>query len=211
MFTGLIEELSKVSTLRGPELVIEATTVLEGLAEGDSIAVNGACLTAVDFTKNSFRTQVSPETFEKTTLGQLKPGDTVNLERAMTPNKRLGGHFVQGHVDGVGEVVGVEDQGDFQLWHFRAPRDVARYLIPKGSVAIDGISLTVVNPIGDRFSVAVIPATLEKTTLPLRATGSPVNLEADMIGKHIYHFMHNSSEEKLSLDFLRQHGFAEEK
>ena len=211
MFTGLIEELGNVATLRGPELVIQAKTVLEGLAEGDSIAVNGACLTAVDFTKNSFRTQVSPETFEKTTLGQLKPGDTVNLERAMTPNKRLGGHFVQGHVDGVGEVVGVDDQGDFQLWHFRAPREVARYLIPKGSVAIDGISLTVVNPIGDRFSVAVIPATLEKTVLPLRAPGSPVNLEADMIGKHIYHFMHNGSEEKLSLDFLRQHGFAEEK
>ena len=211
MFTGLIEELGNVATLRGPELVIEAKTVLEGLAEGDSIAVNGACLTAVDFTKNSFRTQVSPETFEKTTLGNLKPGDTVNLERAMTPNKRLGGHFVQGHVDGVGEVVGVDDQGDFQLWHFRAPREVARYLIPKGSVAIDGISLTVVNPIGDRFSVAVIPATLEKTVLPLRAPGSPVNLEADMIGKHIYHFMHNGSEEKLNLDFLRQHGFAEEK
>jgi riboflavin synthase len=211
LFTGIIEEIGRVRSLRGAELHIDATTVLEGLAEGDSIAVNGACLTAVEFDGTSFRVQVSPETFEKTTLGALVAGDTVNLERAMMANQRLGGHFVQGHVDGIGEVVGVDQQGAFQLWHFRAPELVVRYLIPKGSVAIDGISLTVVNPIADRFSVAIIPATLDKTVLPQRKPGAKVNLEADMIGKHIYHFMQQKKEKSLSMDFLREHGFAEEK
>lgn len=211
MFTGIIEEIGEVAALRGSELTIKATTVLEGLADGDSIAVNGACLTAVDFDTRSFRVQISQESFEKTTLGGLRPGARVNLERAMLANQRLGGHFVQGHVDGVGEVMGVDEQGDFQVWHFRAPADVARYLIPKGSIAIDGISLTVVNPIADTFRVAVIPATLEKTVLSHRAPGDPVNMEADMIGKHIYHFMHSDSKKPLSLDFLREHGFAEER
>lgn len=210
MFTGIIEEIGRVTSLSGAELAIEATTVIEDLAEGDSIAVNGACLTAVSYDKNQFRVQVSPETFEKTTLGRLKKGDPVNLERAMLPTRRFGGHFVQGHVDGVGEVTGVDDQGAFQLWHFRAPRDVARYLIPKGSVSIDGISLTVVNPVADVFSVAVIPATLEKTVLPARQPGDVVNMEADMIGKHIYHFMQGETKERISVDFLKQHGFAQE-
>jgi len=210
MFTGIIEEIGRVGSLRGADLAIEAAEVLDGLAEGDSIAINGACLTAVSFDTKSFHVQVSPETFEKTTLGRLKPGDKVNLERAMLPTRRFGGHFVQGHVDGVGEVTGVENQGAFQLWHFRAPREVARYLIPKGSVAIDGISLTVVDPVADVFSVAIIPATLEKTVLPQRKPGDPVNMEADMIGKHIYHFMHGGKKERISLDFLQDHGFAKE-
>ena len=211
MFTGIIEEIGEVKSLQGPDLVVAATTVTKDLAEGDSIAINGACMTAVDFDATSFRVQVSPESFEKTTLGRLRPGHRVNLERAMTAGKRLGGHFVQGHVDGVGAVLGVEDQGEFQVWRFRAPEAVARYLIPKGSIAIDGISLTVVNPVGDTFCVAIIPATLEKTVLSHREPGAPVNMEADMIGKHIYHFMHHGKESGLSLDFLRDHGFAGEK
>lgn len=210
MFTGIIEEIGKVASLRGPELVIQSSLVVQDLAEGDSIAVNGACLTAVAFDKKSFRVQVSPETFEKTTLGRLKAGDKVNLERAMTPSRRFGGHFVQGHVDGVGEVTGVDNQGDFQVWHFRAPRHVAQYLIPKGSVAVDGISLTVVNPVADVFSVAIIPATLAKTVLSSRVSGDPVNLEADMIGKHIFHFMQQGKKEPISVDFLKRHGFAQE-
>ena len=210
MFTGIIEEIGKVASLRGSELVIQSSLLVQDLAEGDSIAVNGACLTAVSFDKKSFRVQVSPESFEKTTLGRLKAGDKVNLERAMTPNRRFGGHFVQGHVDGVGEVTGVDNQGDFQVWHFRAPRHVAQYLIPKGSVAVDGISLTVVNPVADVFSVAIIPATLAKTVLSSRAPGDPVNLEADMIGKHIFHFMQQGKKEPISVDFLKRHGFAQE-
>ncbi len=210
MFTGIIEEIGKVASLRGPELIIQSSLVVQDLAEGDSIAVNGACLTAVSFDKKSFRVQVSPESFEKTTLGRLKAGDKVNLERAMTPNRRFGGHFVQGHVDGVGEVTGVDEQGEFQVWHFRAPRHVAQYLIPKGSVAVDGISLTVVNPVADVFSVAIIPTTLAKTVLSSRAPGDPVNLEADMIGKHIFHFMQQGKKEPISVDFLKRHGFAQE-
>ena len=210
MFTGIIEEIGHVASLTGAELAIEASVVLKDLAEGESIAVNGACLTAVSFDKKRFRVQVSPETFEKTTLGRLKKGDGVNLERAMLPSRRFGGHFVQGHVDGVGAVTGMEEQGEFQLWHFRAPLEVARYLIPKGSVAIDGISLTVVNPVADVFSVAVIPATLEKTVLTHRKPGDAVNMEADMIGKHIYHFMHGEKKERISIDFLKKHGYAKE-
>jgi riboflavin synthase len=210
VFTGIIEEIGKVASLRVPELVIQSSLVVQDLAEGDSIAVNGACLTAVSFDKKSFRVQVSPESFAKTTLGRLKAGDKVNLERAITPNRRFGGHFVQGHVDGVGEVTGVDDQGEFQVWHFRAPRHVAQYLIPKGSVAVDGISLTVVNPVADVFSVAIIPATLAKTVLSSRAPGDPVNLEADMIGKHIFHFMQQGKKEPISVDFLKRHGFAQE-
>jgi len=210
MFTGIIEEVGRVSALNGADLTIEAKAILDDVAEGDSIAINGVCLTAVDFDKRNFRVQVSPETFEKTTLGRLKKGDSVNLERAMLPTRRFGGHFVQGHVDGVGEVTKVIDQGEFQVWHFRAPRDVAQYLIPKGSVAIDGISLTVVNPVADVFCVAVIPATLDKTVLRQRKPGDPVNMEADMIGKHIFHFMHHGKKERISLDFLQDHGFAKE-
>lgn len=210
MFTGIIEEVGRVKSLNGADLTIEAKTILDDMAEGDSIAVNGACLTAVSFDKKHFHVQVSPETFEKTTLGRLKKGDQVNLERAMLPTRRFGGHFVQGHVDGVGEVTKVVDQGEFQVWHFRAPRDVAQYLIPKGSVAIDGISLTVVNPVADVFCVAIIPATLEKTVLAQRKPGDPVNMEADMIGKHIFHFMHHGKKERISLDFLQDHGFAKE-
>lgn len=210
MFTGIIEEVGRVTSLNGADLTIEAKTILDDMAEGDSIAVNGACLTAVSFDKKHFLVQVSPETFEKTTLGRLKKGDQVNLERAMLPTRRFGGHFVQGHVDGVGEVTKVVDQGEFQVWHFRAPRDVAQYLIPKGSVAIDGISLTVVNPVADVFCVAIIPATLEKTVLAQRKPGDPVNMEADMIGKHIFHFMHHGKKERISLDFLQDHGFAKE-
>lgn len=210
MFTGIIEEIGRVRALSGSELTIEATEVVDGLAEGDSIAINGACLTAVSFDARSFRVDVSPETFEKTTLGRLAVGEGVNLERAMLPSRRFGGHFVQGHVDGVGEVTGVEKQGAFQVWHFRAPREVACYLIPKGSVAVDGISLTVVNPVADVFSVAIIPATLDKTVLANRKPGDPVNLEADMIGKHIYHFMHGETKERITVDFLQKHGFAKE-
>lgn len=210
MFTGIIEEIGRVASVRGAELAIDARLVVSDIALGDSIAVNGVCLTAIAFDGHSFRVQVSPETFEKSTLGGLRPGDRVNLERAMSPNRRFGGHFVQGHVDGVGQVTAVQDQGEFQVWHFRAPRHVAQYLIPKGSIAIEGISLTVVNPTADVFSVAIIPATLDKTILRDRKPGDRVNMEADMIGKHIFHFMQQGKKEPINLNFLKQHGFAQE-
>lgn len=207
MFTGIIEEVGAVSRRSGSDITVLARTVLEGIREGDSIAVNGTCLTVVAFDAESFVVQVSPETSKRTTLGGLKPGDAVNLERALAAGMRMGGHFVQGHVDGVGRVRSVTPQGDFSLWRFQAPADIARYLVQKGSIAIDGISLTVVDPVGDTFDVAVIPATLQKTTLNSKRPGDPVNMEADMLAKHIFQFMKNMSGGGLTMDKLKRHGF----
>lgn len=209
MFTGIIEEVGAVSRRAGDMLTVLASTVLEGLKEGDSIAVNGVCLTAASFDAQSFAVRVSPETFQRTTLGSLKVGSPVNLERAMRLGDRLGGHIVQGHVDGVGRVKSIQPQGPFALWRFHAPAEVARYVVPKGSIAVDGISLTVVEPEGDTFGVALIPATLEKTTLAAKRAGDDVNLEADFLGKHIYHYMKGlTSGGGLTLDKLSRHGFA---
>jgi riboflavin synthase len=208
MFTGLIEEVGAVAARKADELTILAETVLGDLAIGDSVSVQGACLTAVAIAEDRFAVQLSPETVERTTLESIRPGDAVNLERAMSVGGRFGGHFVQGHVDGVGQVERVTPQGEFSYWTFRAPTEVARYLVPKGSVAIDGISLTVVDPKGDTFGVAIIPETIRKTTLASKRPGDAVNLEADMVGKHIYHFINRGQDSGLSLDFLARHGFA---
>lgn len=192
MFTGIIEEIGTVRAIDGPELTIACQRVLDALAVGDSIAIDGACMTVVRFDTDSFQVQVSPESFERTALGALRPGDPVNLERAMAAGDRFGGHFVLGHVDAVGRVEAVEPQGEFQLWTFTAPPDVAQYLVPKGSVTVDGISLTVVNPADGRFSAAVIPETLKKTKLHAKKAGDPVNLEADVFGKHILHYLRHT-------------------
>lgn len=209
MFTGLIEEAGAVIRKGGRELVIHAQTVLEDLKEGDSIAVNGACLTAVKVDAESFVVQTSPETLERTTLGQLSPGDAVNLERSLAVGDRLGGHFVQGHVDGVGRVHSVVPQGEFSMWRFQAPVEVARYLVPKGSITVDGISLTVVDPQGDTFGVAVIPETIVRTTLGNRRPGDAVNLEADLLGKYIYQFLQGmrGGSRDITPELLRRHGF----
>lgn len=207
MFTGIIEEIGSVAARNGADLTIRAKTVIEGMALGDSIAIDGACMTVAEFSGTSFRVQVSPESFAKTTLGALKPGDPVNLERAMAAGDRFGGHFVQGHVDGVGRIESVHAQGDFALWTFRAPAEVARYLVPKGSVTIDGISLTVVDPRDDVFDVAVIPETLQRTKLVSKKAGDAVNMEADMLGKHIYHYT-RAAAAGLTHETLARHGFA---
>lgn len=192
----------------GADLEIMAEAVLEGLKLGDSVAVNGACLTVAAINAGSFVVQASPESLSRTTLGDLRPGHAANLERAMRADGRFDGHFVQGHVDGVGRIEGVREQGEFSLWRFRAPAEVACYVIPKGSITIDGISLTVVEPEGDRLSVAVIPATLSHTTLPSKRVGDAVNMEADMIGKHLYHYLRAGAKEEITMDFLSRHGFA---
>ncbi|HOT50627.1 MAG TPA: riboflavin synthase [Candidatus Hydrogenedentes bacterium] len=209
MFTGLIEEIGAVLRRPGTELAIMAKTILEGLRPGDSVAIDGACMTVTGIHGDHFIVQVSPESFARTTLARLRPGDAVNLERAMAAGSRFGGHFVLGHVDGVGRVAAIQDQGEFSLWRFQAPDDVARYLVPKGSVAVNGISLTVIEPAGDTFGVAVIPTTLKQTTLGMKRPGDAVNLEADVIGKHIYHYVKgNSGRKDLDVDFLSRHGFA---
>ena len=210
MFTGIIEEVGAISKRGGAELTILAQKVLEDVKLGDSIAIDGACMTVVSFTEDSFIVQVSPESFERTTLGNLKAGDAVNLERAMALGDRFGGHLVQGHVDGVGRVERIEKQGEFTLWTFWAPAEVAPYLVPKGSVTVDGISLTVVSPTTETFSVAVIPTTLQETKLASKQPGDPINLEADVFGKHIYHYIKQGATQSGSItrEFLTKQGFA---
>jgi riboflavin synthase len=208
VFTGIVEEIGAVSRRSGAEIAILAEVVLEDLHLGDSIAVDGTCLTVVAILTDQFVAQVSPETYARTTLGDLRPGHAVNLERAMPANGRFGGHFVQGHVDGVGRIESKTDQGEFCLVRLNAPAEVGKYLVPKGSICVDGVSLTVVDPRADSFSVAVIPATLAATTLNTKPAGASVNLEADTIGKHIYHYLHGDKQGGITKDYLARHGFA---
>ena len=180
MFTGIVEELGKVAELSGSRLRISAHTVLDGSKIGSSIAVNGCCLTVVSLDQQSWSTDVSDETFSRTNLGAMKVGDVVNLERPMALGDRLGGHLVLGHVDAVGEVV--EPAPNLVV---RLPRDLMHLIVEKGSVTVDGISLTAFNLTNDTFCVAVIPHTAQVTTLSVRKIGDKVNIEMDMLAKHI--------------------------
>ncbi len=192
MFTGIIEELGRVHSLepRGDNVLIEieAHVVMEGTKDGNSIAVNGVCLTALDVCADGFRADGSRETLQRSTLGSLHVGSVVNLERAVTPQTRLGGHIVQGHVDGVGEVVSVTPEGPrggAEIWEFSAPGAVLRYAVEKGSVCVDGISLTLVSVGESSFTVSILPQTREATNLQSLSHGDRVNLEADVIGKYV--------------------------
>ena len=189
MFTGIIEELGRVRSVeeRGENarIVIEAHTVVDDTNHGDSIAVNGVCLTALDLQTDSFAADVSKETLSRSTLGSLRPGIAVNLERSVTPATRLGGHIVQGHVDARGELLSVEDHGESWTVRFGFPPEVARYLVFKGSVAVEGISLTIAELADDYFEVAIIPKTWEVTNLSRLQVGDRVNLEVDVIGKYV--------------------------
>ena len=189
MFTGIIEELGQVREVekRGEDarIVIEARTVTEGSRNGDSIAVNGVCLTALDVKPESFAADVSKETLFRSTLGNLKPGLPVNLERAVTPATRLGGHIVQGHVDARGTFLGSENHGDSWTFRFAYPKEIARYLVFKGSVAVEGISLTIANLTDDYFEIAVIPKTWEVTNFSQLKPGDDVNLEVDVVAKYV--------------------------
>jgi riboflavin synthase len=189
MFTGIIEELGTVRSIeeRGENarLVIGAQVVTEGTNHGDSIAVNGVCLTALDVSEESFAADVSRETLQRSTLGNLKPGTQVNLERAVTPATRLGGHIVQGHVDARGQFAGVEDHGESWTLKIGFPKEIERYLVFKGSIAVEGISLTIAALAADYFEVAIIPKTWEVTNLSHLKSGDSVNLEVDVIGKYV--------------------------
>jgi len=189
MFTGIIEELGSVRSIeqRGDNarIVIDAKLVTAGTNHGDSIAVNGVCLTALDIHDDSFAADVSRETLLRSTLGSLKPGTPVNLERAVTPATRLGGHIVQGHVDARGQLVSVEDHGESWTVRISYPAEVARYLVFKGSVAVEGISLTIANLTNDYFEIAIIPKTWDVTNLSRLRHGDSVNLEVDLIGKYV--------------------------
>jgi riboflavin synthase len=189
MFTGIIEELGSVRSVeaRGENarIVIDARVVTAGTNHGDSIAVNGVCLTALDIHDDSFAADVSRETLLRSTLGGLKPGAPVNLERAVTPQTRLGGHMVQGHVDARGQFVSVDSHGESWTLRIAYPPEIARYLVFKGSVAVEGISLTIADLAEDYFEIAIIPKTWEVTNLSHLKPGDSVNLEVDVIGKYV--------------------------
>ena len=189
MFTGIIEELGSVRSIeeRGENarIVIAARIVTEGTNHGDSISVNGVCLTALDIQPDSFAADVSRETLSRSTLGRLDPGAPVNLERAVTPATRLGGHIVQGHVDARGQFAGVEDHGESWTLRVKYPPEIARYLVFKGSVAVEGLSLTIAGLTDEYFEIAIIPKTWEVTNLSHLKPGDDVNLEVDVMGKYI--------------------------
>ena len=189
MFTGIIEELGRVREVeqRGEDarIVIEARTVTEGSRDGDSISVNGVCLTALDLTPDSFAANVSKETLFRSTLGTLRSGSPVNLERAVTPATRLGGHIVQGHVDARGQFLGVESHGESWTFRFGFPQEISRYLVFKGSITVEGISLTIANLGEDYFEIAIIPKTWELTNFSQLKPGDAVNLEVDVIAKYV--------------------------
>ena len=186
MFTGLIEEQGRVLTApRNGKLSLAAAKVLEGIARGDSISVNGVCLTVSAFSGQRFTADVMPETLHRSNLGELRTGSLVNLERALPATGRFGGHFVSGHIDGVGSLLSVRPEGNALIFSIRAAPELMRGIVEKGSVAIDGISLTVVEVTETLFSVSVIPHTAAVTTLAGKRLGDRLNLETDMIGKYV--------------------------
>lgn len=189
MFTGIVEEVGRVEGREEGRLVIGVSRVLDDLREGGSIAVNGACLTVTRRDESWFSVDIVPETVRRTNLGRLAVGDPVNVERPVAVNGRLDGHIVQGHVDGTGRVQELERHGDDVRMTIACDAELAELLVPKGSVAIDGVSLTVLDPQAGAFSVALIPHTLAVTTLADRQPGDRVNLEADVVGKYVRHYL----------------------
>ncbi len=191
MFTGLVEKLANVVALEtigaGRRLTIFEPTFQPEI--GESIAVNGVCLTVVSTHEGQLSFEIGPETLKRSNLGQLKAGDRVNLERSLRVGDRLGGHFVQGHVDGIGVIESRTRNGDWEDVWFRCPAVLTRLMVPKGSIAIDGVSLTLVNVEAERFSVMLIPHTQAVTTLGFKQVGEPVNLECDMLAKHVQKLM----------------------
>ncbi|NMA14887.1 MAG: riboflavin synthase, partial [Clostridia bacterium] len=194
MFTGLVEELGTLTSIvkgaRSARLLIGASRVLEDGKIGDSIAVNGVCLTVVAINEKGFQADVMAETLNKSNLGDLRPGEKVNLERALRLSDRLGGHLVSGHIDGVGKIIRQEVMDIAIVTEIEAPPELLKYIIPKGSVAIDGISLTVVSVEENSFTVSLIPHTAKVTSLGFKQVGDKVNLETDIIGKYIERMVH---------------------
>lgn len=217
MFTGIIEEVGQVKALkRGANsiiLTVGATTIMDDLKLGDSVATNGVCLTVTALGKDFFQADVMHETMNRSSLGSLKPGSHVNLERAMPANGRFGGHMVSGHIDGTGKIVAVEKDDNAVWYTISADQQILRYIIEKGSIAIDGISLTVAKVTEHDFSVSIIPHTLKETILAEKKIGDIVNLENDMVGKYIEKFMTCVSENekpqkgKIDMAFLAGNGF----
>ncbi|QEH69886.1 riboflavin synthase [Cellulosilyticum sp. WCF-2] len=215
MFTGIVEEIGHVEHIQNGEkfsrIKINAVKVLEQSQIGDSIATNGVCLTITNMTSGSFEADIMAETLRKSNLGSLRIGAAVNLERAMRLSSRLGGHLVSGHIDGIGEMMSITKEAAATWITIKAPAEILRYVVLKGSIAIDGISLTVADVTKEYFKVSVIPHTKNKTTLLMKGVTDQVNLEVDIIGKYVErllgltHEVHK--ENKIDEDFLKKHGF----
>ncbi len=212
MFTGLVTDTGEMVSMRpeggGAALEIRAASTASEAAIGDSIAISGTCLTVTSIQADVMRFHVSGETLKATTLGGLKPGERVNLEPSLRPSDRMGGHFVTGHVDAVGRIKSRTPDGQATRYVIEAPGDVLKYLVDKGSVTVDGISLTVVEVLRDAFTLVIIPHTAEVTTLGTKGPGARVNLEADIIGKYVHRYLHmgRDSDDAL-MKSLSKHGF----
>jgi riboflavin synthase len=198
VFTGIVEELGEVTALAdlgdSVRLTVRGPRVVDGARHGDSIAVNGVCLTVVDATREAFTADVMRETLDRSALGALAPGAPVNLERPMRLDGRLGGHLVQGHVDGTGAILERQPSEHWELVRVSLPADLARYVVHKGSITVDGVSLTVASVTDDSFTVSLIPTTLELTTLGRKQPGDPVNLEVDVVAKYVERLMSHATD-----------------
>ena len=214
MFTGIVEDQGRVLKVepRGQQkrLTIELPTELTDLQVGDSINVNGACLTVVDKRGQMIGVDLSSETLEKTTFSDVRGGERVNLERALKLSDRLGGHIVTGHIDGVGIVLDRREDRDFLHLRIRIPKDVSKYAVQKGSIAVDGISLTVNECANEEVRISLIPYTLSKTTLRTRRVGERVNIEVDILAKYVEKLLSRSVAGQLDLAFMKEHGFLKE-
>jgi riboflavin synthase len=216
MFTGIVEEIGQVERLEAASrpnlLTVAALIVLQGTQPGDSVNVNGACLTVTQHTNRTFTVALMPETLRRSNLSDLRRGDEVNLERALTPRSRLGGHFVQGHLDGVGRVAARQPEMDALRVTIEAPEEIMRFLVPQGYVAVDGASLTVTGTTGTTFTVSLVAYTQGHITLPGKRVGDKVNLEVDILSKYVEHLLlrrerQPSQTRELTLEYLSEHGF----
>jgi len=206
MFTGIISEVGKIHSIQSEKLVIKANRILNKVELGCSIAVNGTCLTVTAFDEKSFTVGLAAETLNRTNFNFLKPGDPVNLERALGLGGELGGHLVQGHIDGIGKIISILPAGGSTIFRFEASTDITRYLVNKGFVAIEGISLTVTTREASYFEVSVVDYTKANTNLKYHKVGDLVNIEIDIMAKYVERFMQNQNT-TLTREFLKEHGF----
>jgi riboflavin synthase len=206
VFTGIIEEVGRVTSAQYDRLSVSADKILKGLEPGDSISVNGVCLTVTRFNATSFTVDIMSETLERSNLGRLSAGDRVNLERAMTLGGRLGGHLVQGHIDATGRVESLRNNGEAVIMKFEAPPEVMRYIVEKGFIAVDGVSLTVTGRDTDSFQISLVTYTGRNTILGSRRVGDRVNLEVDIIAKYVEQ-LSQTRRGGITPDFLQEHGF----
>jgi riboflavin synthase len=207
VFTGIVEEIGSIISANPSGLTVAADKALKGMQPGGSIAVNGVCLTVTDSDAKSFSVDIMPETRRRTNLGQLRAGDLVNLERPLSLGGELGGHLVPGHIDATGRVASVTREGEAVLMRFEAPPEVMRYIVPKGFIAVDGVSLTVTEMEGDFFGVSIVGYTQQHTILGSKKVGDMVNLETDIIAKYVER-LGRKQNTGITADFLEEHGFA---